>query len=191
MEILSNLHPRKIWVNIRTPRLSTLTLCPNFQPIYQVGSEQWHFARCLPSFSSRSSLSKHYLYGTWYPSVKNTLTGQLSPDEAAPKRTRIHQPGRPSLEPYKEHLIRRWNEGCRNAQLLYREIQAAGYPGGSSAVGRFIAPWRALKGQAHKFKSVEPKPETMIHPDEGKNKRPPTALQVAHWITFKEEQRLE
>jgi transposase len=58
-------------------------------------------------------------------------------------------------------------------------------------VGRFIAPWRALKGQAHKFKSVEPKPETMIHPDEGKKKRPPTALQVAHWITFKEEQRLD
>ena len=31
----------------------------------------------------------------------------------------------------------------------------------------------------------------MIHPDEGKRKRPPTTLQVAHWITFKEEQRLE
>ena len=31
----------------------------------------------------------------------------------------------------------------------------------------------------------------MINPDEGKKKRPPTALQVAHWITFKEEQRLE
>ena len=30
----------------------------------------------------------------------------------------------------------------------------------------------------------------MINPDEGKKKRPPTALQVAHWITFREEQRL-
>ena len=30
-----------------------------------------------------------------------------------------------------------------------------------------------------------------INPDEGKKKRPPTALQVAHWITFKEEQRLD
>jgi len=108
-----------------------------------------------------------------------------------PQRTRIHQPGRPSLEPYKDYLIQRWNEGCRNAQLLYREIKAAGYTGGRSAVGRFIAPWRALKGEARSFKSVEPKPETMIKPDEGKKKRPPTALQVAHWITFKEEQRLE
>ena len=51
--------------------------------------------------------------------------------------------------------------------------------------------FRALKGEARSFKSVEPKPELMIHPDEGKRKRPPTALQVAHWITFKEEQRLE
>ena len=31
----------------------------------------------------------------------------------------------------------------------------------------------------------------MINPDEGKKKRPPTALQVAHWMTFKQEQRLE
>lgn len=30
-----------------------------------------------------------------------------------PQRTRIHQPGRPSLDPYKGYLIRRWN-----AQLL-------------------------------------------------------------------------
>jgi transposase len=108
-----------------------------------------------------------------------------------PQRTRIHRPGKPGLEPYKDYLIRRWNEGCRNAQLLYREIRAAGYTGGASAVGRFIAPWRALKGEARSFKSVEPKPELMIHPDEGKKKRPPTALQVAHWITCKEEQRLE
>lgn len=108
-----------------------------------------------------------------------------------PERTRIHRLGRPGLEPYKDHLIRRWNEGCRNAQLLYREIKEQGYTGGRSAVGRFIAPWRALKGQARSFKSVEAKPERMIRPDEGKKKRPPTALQVAHWITFKEEQRLD
>jgi transposase len=108
-----------------------------------------------------------------------------------PLRTRIYRPGKPGLEPYKDYLIGRGNEGCRNAQLLSREIKEQGDTGGSSAVGRFIAPWRALKGQAHKFKSVEPKPELMIQPDEGKKKRPPTALQVAHWITFKEEQRLE
>jgi transposase len=35
-----------------------------------------------------------------------------------PERTRIHQPGRSNLDPYKEYLIKRWNEGCRNAQLM-------------------------------------------------------------------------
>jgi len=107
-----------------------------------------------------------------------------------PERTRIHQPGRSNLDPYKEYLIKRWNEGCRNAQLLYREIKAQGYSGSNTAVGRFIAPWRALKGEARSFKSVEPTPHTMINPAEGKKKHPPTALQVAHWVTFKEDQRL-
>ena len=108
-----------------------------------------------------------------------------------PERTRLHQEGRPNLDPDQEHLISRWNEGCRNAQLLYREIKAQGYTGSATAVGRFIAPWRALKGKARRFKEVSPTPETRINPDEGKKKRPPTALQVAHWITFKEEQRLQ
>jgi len=54
-----------------------------------------------------------------------------------PQRTRIHRPGGSSLEPHKEYLIRRWNEGCRNAQLLYREIKAAGYTGEDQ-------PWVAL-----------------------------------------------
>ncbi len=98
---------------------------------------------------------------------------------------------------YGEHPLSRYSVEWQpddthlNAQLLYREMEEQGYPGESSAVGRFIAPWWALKGEARSFKSVEPKPELMIHPDEGKKKRPPTALQVAHWITFKEEQRLD
>lgn len=107
-----------------------------------------------------------------------------------PERTRIHQPGRSNLDPYKDYLITRWNEGCRNAQLLSREIKAQGYSGSNTAVGRFIAPWRALKGEARSFKSVEPTPQTRINPAQGKKKHPPTALQVAHWVTFKEDQRL-
>ena len=50
--------------------------------------------------------------------------------------------------------------------------------------------FRALKGQARSFKSVEPTPATMINPAQGKKKHPPTALQVAHWVTFKQDQRL-
>ena len=108
-----------------------------------------------------------------------------------PERARIHRECKPLIDPYKEYLIGRWNEGCRSAKQMYREIKEQGYPGSSSAVGRFIAPLRARKGKARSFKAVEPECETMVTPDEAKKKRSPTALQVAHWINFKEEQRLD
>ena len=108
-----------------------------------------------------------------------------------PGRTRIHQGGKRLIDPYKEYLVGRWNEGCRSAQQMYREIKEQGYTGSSTAVGRFVAPLRAHKGKARSFKSVEPELATMVNPEEVKQKRPPTALQIAHWMTFKEEQRLE
>lgn len=74
---------------------------------------------------------------------------------------------------------------------MYREIAEQGYTGSNTAVGRFVAPLRAKKGTARSFKSVEPETKTMVKPEEVKQKRPLTALQVAHWITFKEDQRLE
>jgi len=108
-----------------------------------------------------------------------------------PERTRIAQGGKRVINPYKDYLIRRWNEGCRSAQQMYREIKEQGYAGSVSAVARFVAPLRAKKGKARSFKSVEPQAATMVNREEVKNKRPPTARQVAHWMTFKEEQRLD
>src|SRR5438874_3438246 len=40
-----------------------------------------------------------------------------------PARTRIHRQSKPLIDPYKDYLIQRWNEGCRNAQQVYREIR--------------------------------------------------------------------
>jgi transposase len=108
-----------------------------------------------------------------------------------PERTRIPRAGKKLIDPYKDYLVRRWNEGCRSAQQMYREIKEQGYAGSDTAVGRFVAPLRAKKGQARSFKSVEPEAATMVNLEDVKNKRPPTARQVAHWMTFPEEQRLE
>jgi transposase len=44
-----------------------------------------------------------------------------------PERTRIPPSRQPILEPYKDYLVRRWNEGCRNAQQAYREVKEQGY----------------------------------------------------------------
>lgn len=104
-----------------------------------------------------------------------------------PARTRIHRQYRPLIDPYKEYLVKRWNEGCRNAQLVYREITAQGYTGSDQPVVRFFAQFREKKDM-RKFKQVDPSTETLV---KVVPRRPPTASQVAHWITFKEEQRLD
>ena len=104
-----------------------------------------------------------------------------------PARTRIHRQYKPLIDPYKEYLVKRWNDGCRNAQLVYREIKEQGYTGSDQPVVRFFAQFREKKDM-RKFKQVDPSNET---PVKAVPRRPPTASQVAHWITFKEEQRLD
>ena len=87
------------------------------------------------------------------------------------------------IDPYKDYLVKRWNEGVRNAQQVYREIKEMGYPGSDQPVQRYSVQFR--RGKDHrKFKQVAPSEQT---PVKELPKRPPTASQVAHWITFKEE----
>jgi transposase len=105
-----------------------------------------------------------------------------------PEQTHISPPCQPILEPYKAYLVRRWNEGCRNAQQVYREIKAMGYPGTDSNVVRFFGHLRKHFKQSGTFKQVDP--ATQI-PVQVPPRHPPSASQVAHWITFKEEQRLD
>jgi len=91
------------------------------------------------------------------------------------------------IDPYKEYIVKRWNEGVRNAQQIYREVKEMGYPGSDQPIQRYFVQFR--RGKDHrKFKQVDPAQET---PVKAPPKRPPTASQVAHWITFKEDQRLE
>ena len=107
--------------------------------------------------------------------------------QQSPERTHIPPSRQPMLEPYKDYLVRRWNEGCRNAQLVYRELKEQGYSGSDQPVQRSFVQFRK-KQDGRKFKQVDPANEA---PVQGPPKRPPTASQVAHWITFKEEQRLD
>ena len=91
------------------------------------------------------------------------------------------------IDPYKEYIVKRWNDGVRNAQQVYREIKTMGYSGSDQPVQRYFVQFRREKDH-RKFKQVDPALET---PVKAPSRRPPTASQVAHWITFKEEQRLE
>jgi transposase len=91
------------------------------------------------------------------------------------------------IDRYKEYLVKRWNDGVRNAQHVYREIQEMGYTGSAQPIQRSFVQFRQAK-DFRKFKQVDPAQET---PVKAPPKRPPTASQVAHWITFKEDQRLQ
>ncbi len=102
-------------------------------------------------------------------------------------RTRIHRQYKPLIEPDKEYLTKRWNEGCRNAQQVHRELKEQGYTGSDQPIVRYFARFRTGK-DARKFKQADPETAT---PVKAPPRRTPTASQVAHWISFKEEQRLD
>jgi transposase len=63
--------------------------------------------------------------------------------EGPPQRKRhsIHGKQR-VLEPWEPHLLKRWDEGCRMATVLWREIRAQGFAHSVSNVQRFVAQLR-------------------------------------------------
>jgi transposase len=63
-----------------------------------------------------------------------------------------------------------------------------GYPGTDSNVVRLFGHLRKHFDQSGTFKQVDPATQT---PVQVPPRRPPSASQVAHWVTFKEEQRLD
>ena len=63
--------------------------------------------------------------------------------EGPPQRKRhsIHGKQR-VLEPYEPYLLKRWEEGCRMATVLWREIRAQGFASSLTNVQRFVAELR-------------------------------------------------
>lgn len=68
------------------------------------------------------------------------------------------------LDPFKPYLIRRWNEGTRDARALHAEITALGCQGSYSQVAVFVRPFRDLP-------AAPPAPPPV-----------PAARQVAAWL---------
>jgi transposase len=63
--------------------------------------------------------------------------------EGPPQRKRHSVRGRQRvLEPYEPCLFKRWNEGCRMATVLWREIRAQGFAYSLTNVQRFVAQLR-------------------------------------------------
>jgi len=72
------------------------------------------------------------------------------------------------LDPYKEYLLQRWDEGCHNAAQLWPEIRAKGFAYSYTNVSRFLAQQRPPMGQ-----------RPSIHRQLPANARPPTPRHVS------------
>jgi transposase len=105
-----------------------------------------------------------------------------------PERIRVmHRKGRPKkVAPFQDYLLKRWQEGCRNARQLYRELtEEQGYTASYANVERFLAQFRT---KAHKFKQEQP---SAVPIKKTTPSRPPTAKQVSRWITLPKDRRLD
>ena len=69
---------------------------------------------------------------------KATVTRYL-PSSTFPERQGRSDRGKRSLlNGYKDHLVKRWNEGCQEALALFHEIVQQGYRGSYSTVARYV-----------------------------------------------------
>lgn len=82
------------------------------------------------------------------------------------------------LDPYRDYLLRRWDEGCHTATRLWREIRGMGYPSSYANVVRFLAPLRLPDGQC-----------PSIYRERGTSDLTPTPRQVAMLFLQRPERR--
>jgi transposase len=76
------------------------------------------------------------------------------------------------LNPYRDHLERRWGEGCHNAARLWRELAALGFPGRPALVRAWATERRRVASNGFRA------PVTA----EGKPWRPPSGRRVARLL---------
>jgi transposase len=91
------------------------------------------------------------------------------------------------LDPYKTHLLARWDEGCHTATRLWREIRAMGYQSSYTNVVRFLVQLRLPVGE-----------RPSVYRDRISAHRPPTPRHVAilfvrrpETLTTEEQQEIE
>ncbi|MDO9713877.1 ISL3 family transposase [Paracraurococcus sp. LOR1-02] len=84
-----------------------------------------------------------------------------------------HKPRRDSLlDPYRDHLERRWSEGCHNATRLWQELVALGFPGRLA----IVSAWATERRRAVQNGSGMPVTA------EGEPWRPPSGRRVARLL---------
>jgi transposase len=105
------------------------------------------------------------LLGAERKTVRRWLRAGHAPLWTKPPRGRV-------LDPYRDHLERRWAEGCRNAAQLWRELVGRGFGGRPSVV-------RAWAGRR---RQTEPDRARRLIPGAGPSWRPLSGHRVARLL---------
>jgi transposase len=104
------------------------------------------------------------LTGVSRPTVRKYLRADQCP-ERAPRRTKIG-----SGTDHDAYLRARWEQGCRDALVLWRELSMRGFRGTARTVQRHVEPWRLSEAQAKQITAPRPAP------------RPPSPRELRWWL---------
>ncbi|MBA3946673.1 MAG: ISL3 family transposase [Herpetosiphonaceae bacterium] len=99
-----------------------------------------------------------------------------------PQPSPTHLRERHVIDPWKPYLVQRWNDGCRNALALWRELrdQPGAHPS-SRTVARFLEVLRRDSGTYRSFRQVAP---VAIYRPQTERNRPLTALHAKRlWLS--------
>ena len=103
-----------------------------------------------------------------------------------PERKGRSDCGRSLLDPYKDYILQRWNDGCCDVLRLFGEIQQRGYPGSYDTVARYARRLRSSQGQQQRQQHTTKLLPKVSEPQ----KRSLTPRRAAH-LVLKQHQLLE
>jgi transposase len=101
-----------------------------------------------------------------------------------PERQERRRRRRPSaLEPYKDYLVERWNDGCLTVKRLFREIQERGYTGSYNTVRQYTQRLRQAQGLPPRHRTPRQRRPELAEP-----KIKPLAAREATGLILKREE---
>lgn len=126
---------------------------------------------------SLTAISRHL--GLSRPTVRKYVQADEFP-EWAPRRTLLR-----AGSPHTVYLQERWADGCRDAQVLWRELQARGFSGSLRMVQRAVAGWRETPGR----RGRQPDAPASLTPKVVPRPRPLSPRQAV-WLLLRPEESL-
>jgi transposase len=131
----------------RTPRMNARSQTEQERCV-----ELYHRVKALQARGLNQMAIRKFL-GISRPTAGRYMQMQQPPEI----RRSPNDPAR-AITPFVPYILQRWNEGCRNATQLWRELRKRGFTQSPRTVSRYLTLLRHESGVPWKFKTVAPTP---------------------------------